>query len=656
LRNGGIYDLSYENIKLWFAKNGTEEFVYIDEINDENKHDTYYCPMCNSNLIPKATKSVKVSSHFAHVDVSKCTPESMIHWWFKNKFIEPGDSFTVVLEKEAKYICKEVLVEQSYMVDERVYRPDVTIITECGNTIYFEMNYSNKKCVKDYLDIWIELKNIVVEIDLKSLMARGEIPKFKTLFYDGKCFNVKKNDVYYNTIGKYKEEKLTGVVSREIKERMKKLDWFWDDVQRYKSGITDIELICTLIDGIETEERKVIDLILMKPTCIKIMNDYIDHKSRIIYNKILKSLDDKYKDINYKISITEPKFSIYQRKQLTAEIRLLDVAENSVSSYDILKYTYHEIENQVEDDIGHIIKREKHSRDLNYARSNIHIKNVVRKIGQKYKDIDNKYSFHDRFGYDLYLSFHYDCKYKADICIIDNESIIYSDDEKFIEDYFENKISDYMRTVVPFVNKRHIEESIQNIDNYYSYISLLEKEKIDKKIGKGKWETEIRYLKYNIGVRFRYYAEDLLKITFYKKEVSSQYDRDLQYGIYLYQNRLYYSKKYIHFDSWYESKINYGTSYFYDSNKEAIEESVECVKSFNNDADWSLFKSLLLNIINKIIHDEFNGECIDCCNNFDVSVNEINFFVKNKLNLPRRCKSCRKNRKSNNKLGVSNHQ
>ncbi|MNI73957.1 hypothetical protein D3C73_1300050 [compost metagenome] len=143
--------------------------------------------MCNSNLIPKATKSVRVSSHFAHMDVSKCTPESMIHWWFKNKFIEPGDSFTIVSEKEVKYICKELLIEQSYTVNERIYRPDVTIITECGRTIYFEMNYGNKKSVKDYLDIWIELKNIVVEIDIKNLMAKGDITKFKVLFYDKKC-------------------------------------------------------------------------------------------------------------------------------------------------------------------------------------------------------------------------------------------------------------------------------------------------------------------------------------------------------------------------------------------------------------------------------------------------------------------------------------
>jgi hypothetical protein len=47
------------------------------------------------------------------------------------------------------------------------------------------MAFTNKKKVKDYLDIWLELKNIVVEVDIKQLMLKDSIPTFKALFYNG---------------------------------------------------------------------------------------------------------------------------------------------------------------------------------------------------------------------------------------------------------------------------------------------------------------------------------------------------------------------------------------------------------------------------------------------------------------------------------------
>ena len=194
--------------------------------------------MCGSDLIPKALESVQITPHFAHIDASKCNSETMIHWWFKNKFLVKGDRFTVVSDKEREYICDEVLVEQSYEVGDKTYKPDVTMIAKTGETIYFEMDYSNKKKVRDYLDIWIELGNIVVEVDVKKLMLRDSVPAFKALFYDGKCFNTKKNDTYYNTIGKYKEEKFRDcVANQEIKERMRKLDWFWDDVPGFANPL-----------------------------------------------------------------------------------------------------------------------------------------------------------------------------------------------------------------------------------------------------------------------------------------------------------------------------------------------------------------------------------------------------------------------------------
>ena len=184
------------NINLWFAKNTNNDIVTINEIEVKDNKEKYYCPLCGSEVIPKATKSKLITAHFAHVDASKCSSESMIHWWFKHKFLESGDKFKIVSDKEREYVCKEILVEQSYTVEDKIYRPDVTIKTECGNTIYFEMKFSNEKKLKDYIDIWLELKNIVVEVDIKKLMSKDKLPVFNALFYDGKCFNVKKGDRY----------------------------------------------------------------------------------------------------------------------------------------------------------------------------------------------------------------------------------------------------------------------------------------------------------------------------------------------------------------------------------------------------------------------------------------------------------------------------
>lgn len=311
-------------MKLWFAKDKDGNVITIDEINDENKNNTYNCPMCGSNLTPKATKSIKVTSHFAHVDASKCNAESMIHWWFKHGFITKGKEFTVVSDMTRNYVCKEALVEKSYnLEDGKEYRPDITIITKCGKTIYFEMNYSNKKKIKDYIDIWLELKNIVVEVDIKSLMSKEETPNFKALFYDGKCFDVKKSDTYYNTIGRYKEKKLIGVVDIELKERIRKLDWFWDDVFMYKNGEINDDDIWLIVNAFDFDEMEVAVNVLRKTKCVDLYKslhgEYKERKKRretwyfeemipkdklLLIKKAIKKLEKIYKNIDSQYSLS----------------------------------------------------------------------------------------------------------------------------------------------------------------------------------------------------------------------------------------------------------------------------------------------------------------------------------------------------------------
>jgi len=279
--------LSYENVKLWFAKNEKGDLLTINEIDEDNKNQTLFCPICTSNLKPKAVQSKRVTPHFAHVDADKCNSETMIHWWFKNKFLEKGDKFTVVSDELNEYVCKDILVEYPHKTSEGTYKPDMTIVTENNKTIYFEFNYSNKKKVKDYLDVWLELNNIVVEVDVKQLMLKDEIPKFNSLFYRGKCFNTKRNDTYYNTIGKYKEEKMNGKFDEKLKERIKKLDWFWDDMLRFKKGEIDATDLTELVRHIDIQEKFIVYDIVKRNRCNELteLKEYLKREKKK-YKKI----------------------------------------------------------------------------------------------------------------------------------------------------------------------------------------------------------------------------------------------------------------------------------------------------------------------------------------------------------------------------------
>lgn len=326
--------MSYENVKLWFAKDESNNIVTVDEIN-KGDNNTYHCPVCGSKLKPKAIESKRVTSHFAHVDASKCNSESQIHFWFKHKFLEKGDKFTIAADKINEYICKDILIEQRYEAGEYTYRPDVTVSTECGETIYFEMAFSNKKKVKDYLDIWLELKNIVVEVDIKQLVLKDKIPTFKALFYDDKCFNTKRNDTYYNTIDKYKEEKLKGNVDEKLKERIRKLDWFWNDIFKYRKGDVTIEHIAMIIDSIdENEDKRIVNLILNKEICINVYKDYMEYKLHRKFKEIKNYIINKFGNEALQFISKKLKYESHL-KEYKAYLGIYQKSWNETSVWDI---------------------------------------------------------------------------------------------------------------------------------------------------------------------------------------------------------------------------------------------------------------------------------------------------------------------------------
>lgn len=292
--------MSYENINLWFAKNNKDEIVTINEVDKKNK-DVYRCPLCNSEVISR--QGDITSWHFAHVDKSKCNSESMVHFWVKNKLLKVGDRFSIKTDEILQFEVKELYIEKQYIINEKIYKPDITVITTNDKVIYFEIANSNKKKVQEYLDVWIELGNIVVEVDSKDLINNNikHRNSFNSLYYNGRCFNIKNNKdkEYHDLIGKYKENMIDSKEYQDKKNVIEKLDWLWKDINNYLKNELSISELSDEIQEIEDfKAQNIVVDIIKKKRCINIMNDYIDYNK----NKILEYLQNSYGKFTYKLS------------------------------------------------------------------------------------------------------------------------------------------------------------------------------------------------------------------------------------------------------------------------------------------------------------------------------------------------------------------
>lgn len=307
-------------MNLWFARNSDNEIV---SILDSRKEITYHCPICTSKVIPKALESKKKTPHFAHVDVSKCNGEAMIHWWYKNKFIQSGDTFKIVTDNEIEFTCKDFDTEVTYQLENGTYRPDLVVYTECGQEIIFEMANTNKKMVKDYIDRWLELGKIVVEVDIKSLYSSNN-KRFNALYYNGKCFNFNKRDGgYYNNVGKLKEEmKSNGKYNIEL---TKGLDWFWDELLRYKNKEINIKEIIHKIDIMSSEIpdfHEKLTVIMSSSLCVnfkekyKYMMDFYKFESQLEMGSFIRNVIKVFNQQNnpFKISLNRQSVKTFKGK------------------------------------------------------------------------------------------------------------------------------------------------------------------------------------------------------------------------------------------------------------------------------------------------------------------------------------------------------
>ena len=346
-------NLNFENIQMAVVRRKSDgSKINISQINEDNRHDEYECIVCGSEVIPVAPngkvingENAKVTPHFKHLNAEKCGQESFVHFWMKTEFINIGDKFNVITDKVNEYICNQILFEVAIDIDGRKYIPDATIKTSCGNTIHFEFNYSNKKKIKDYIDRWIKLNHIIVEVNINSMISvfDNSIPTFKALYYEGKCFNLNDEDkLYYNTIGEYKLTEYDKDVLEIREKEMINLDWLWDEIRRIKYENKDYSDIGNLIRSISSEEgRKVAIDILSKIKCGgSILQNYVHHvKSNI--DKKLKLLNLKHNGYLIKYETEIPRL-IYDRifKGIIIKFYVLDSDEPEV--YQTYEYNFND--------------------------------------------------------------------------------------------------------------------------------------------------------------------------------------------------------------------------------------------------------------------------------------------------------------------------
>lgn len=322
--------MSFENIQMPIARKKSDgKKIRIIEINEDNRYDGYECVICGSDVLAVAIngkkidgENTKVTPHFKHKSVTKCTSESFIHYWMKTELINTGDTFKVITDKEETFVCNQIFFEKTIDVNGKKYRPDVTIQTSCGKTIYFEMRNTNGKNIRDYIDIWKQLNNIVVEVNISTLLEM----KFDAIYYDGKYFNLSDEDrIYIDTIEKYRLTKADEIVIEQRKHEIEKLDYIWDNIRELNQD-QDFTGIANVLKSIDSKESRNVAIDLIKKTrCREMLKYYIiDLKNKV--DKKLKTLNLKYNGYLIRYETEIPRL-IYDRVYQGIMIKLYSLDE-----------------------------------------------------------------------------------------------------------------------------------------------------------------------------------------------------------------------------------------------------------------------------------------------------------------------------------------
>ncbi|MCM3387310.1 competence protein CoiA [Ureibacillus chungkukjangi] len=571
-------------VNLWFARNSDNEIV---SILDSHKENTYHCPICTSKVIPKALESKKMTPHFAHVDVSKCNGEAMIHWWYKNKFIQSGDTFKIVTDNEIEFTCKDFDTEVTYQLESGTYRPDLVVYTECGQEIIFEMANANKKMVKDYIDRWIELDKIIVEVDIMSLTnSLNNEKKFNALYYCGKCFNFNERDGgYYETIGKLKEDMKTKE-EYDI-EKIKRLDWFWDKLSAsFKGEVHKEDLFKIMMSFKNTYELIVIKEILKKKKCNNLYEEFVDFLKEHI-SSLIEQAVEKYKENKYKFRIRFDE-ELYYGKLIDYKLSI-DYKQDSI--FKTASIINHDIDLMlIEERIIELLREEK-IRQRYFEVNEItgkYLDNLEQELNLEEYSLCN---YINPVNYKLQVGIKYNGTINRIIEIPDNY-INFQDEDGYLYFYLRTEVLNFINSVNTMDNEKEIINLVYDITSKYDYYYL----------------GYVNDKKVKIFIDYKKTAKDTLAITL------RNYANKNTCHLYIKNNKIYHSDDY----------------YF---NKD-----IERYCDLLGDA-----KKLETSIIE--YYYKLHFENIKCCINDIIDYKEFEFCFKNNYKMPKLCKSCRQKRK-----------
>ncbi|MDD3171722.1 MAG: hypothetical protein PHO86_05320 [Bacilli bacterium] len=473
----------------------------VTTIFDAVQNENYYCPVCGSDVIPKAIgENCIVTPHFAHIDKSKCSSESVLHFWFKNQLLVKGDKFIVKTDNDNEFVCSEVLVEQPYDTAYGIYQPDATIITESGQTIFIEINYSNKKNPEEYLNKWLELKNIVIEVDIKTTLdyqCGKSIYQFKALFYDGKRFATKKRDIYQETIGEHKQKVYKSLSCLEIDriESFKKLDWFWNCAIKYKNGDQSIDELYDLIESVDKNDKRVIMDILDKKMCNSLHDDYWEYK-KDYYTKYIKNIP--LKGLNIDIDYSDVHLIIKNSQKVKCWDRYIylncnktDIETNICES--ILKIMYEKVEI-----------------------------NLNKWLEKYYED----YSFGS-----LKLNYKHHCIFKLSM----PDEIINTLDYKIISKFIRFEIKKYFDALIPIDNLEEILSYINRLTTKYRGI-------IFKEFVHEEFQNKNYYKTYFYNIIAEPIGVDIINIYLYRERFKNYWDKINLKQFHIRNNKLYFGE------------------------------------------------------------------------------------------------------------------
>lgn len=690
------------NVNLWFARDENDEIIGVLNSSNDN---TYTCPICTSKVIPKALDSKKITPHFAHVDKEKCSSESMLHFWFKHKFIERGDTFTIVSDEKHTYTCKDFKTEVTFNLESGVYRPDIVIETECGNEVVFEMANTNKKKVQDYIDHWIELDKIVVEVDINALTNESDIKEFKALYYNGKCFNFNKRDGgYYNTIGKLKEEmKADGKYNIEL---VRKLDWFWDTISN-NVHINTKELLKTL----ECFDDSIYSNLI---NCIERMkcNSFVEDINNIIMLEIDNYICDISKLTNtfyvreFEMRLNKIVIFIYSKlnngKEYVLNLKLnkkrlhLFNEINNLIVEDVELYNKNKeklIKEKLEDKLHEDMMRNKYKFFYSPIPSNSYIRSVVKLLNKKFKNIGK-------------------------VNLVRNSSLkvsgYFMGEKQYRVDYYYYTFSFYSVTddYITSINLSEYHSSMSEEDLFNSLLSsfnsklieykdglseedlfLLENNDISSKIEKNKYSLKInnslcdsRYsvshslsdekVNFYLNIKFDYGAVSVFSHSIRVKEFRSfniskllkeivpifncQIEKldthklisDLNNYYCLPKLKLYFSN----YSFNYEIENGEFNIYLLDSisnEKIKVKIDIENEMIFYNGVPFEFSSEEIADNVFLALETEYyiateiGAYCLCCNEKFKIKRKEYVSYIKSGWKIPKRCKSCRQKRKQN---------